>query len=132
MVQKFKSIIMIVVGIVAIILSIVCFSFKSLDYEGNSMYGGDAFTGIQNAAATTSKNVKELASIVQFGFGSVLLVIGLGFIGVGLTTPMSSPISNNKPLPKPQVPEIEPTETEAPKDEPAAAVEEKEEEKIEE
>lgn len=131
MVQKFKSIVMIVVGVIAIILAIVCYSFKSLDYEGNSIYGGDAFTGIQNAAATTSKNVKELASIVQFGFGSILLVTGLGFIGVGLTTPMSNPISNNEPLPEPQEPESDPTEVEAPKEEPAT-VEEKEEEKIEE
>ena len=131
MVQKFKSIVMIVVGIVAIILSIVCFSFKSLDYERSSMYGGDAYTGIQNAAATTSKNVKELASIVQFGFGSILLVAGLGFIGVGLTTPMSNPISNNEPLPEPQEPEFESIEAEPQKEEPAT-VEEKEEEKIEE
>ena len=53
------------------------------------MYGGDAFTGIQNAGAQTSENVMELAKIVQFGFGSVLLVAGLGFLGVGLTTPMT-------------------------------------------
>lgn len=122
---------MIVVGVIAIILAIVCYSFKSLDYEGNSIYGGDAFTGIQNAAATTSKNVKELASIVQFGFGSILLVTGLGFVGVGLTTPISNPIRNNEPLPEPQMPEIETTEAEAPKEELAAA-EEKEEDNNEE
>ena len=64
-----------VIGIVAIGLSIKCYTIDEMDYESRSMYGGDAYTGIQNAAAATSKNVKELAEIVQFGFGSVLLVI---------------------------------------------------------
>ena len=54
------------------------------------MYGGDAYTGIQNAAATTSKNVRDLAGIVQFGFGSILLVMGLTLVGFGLTTPMGA------------------------------------------
>ena len=54
----------------------------------SSSYGGDAFTGIQNAGAQTSENVKNLAKIVQFGFGSVLLIAGFGFLGIGLTTPL--------------------------------------------
>ena len=49
-------------GIVSVILGIVCFC---------------AYTGIQNAAATTAYNVQALADIVKFGFGSLLLVIGL-------------------------------------------------------
>ena len=88
MVQKFRSVILIVIGIVAMGLSIKCFKIDELDYAFRSVYGGEAYTGIQNAAAITSKNVKELASIVQFGFGSVLLVMGLTLVGVGLTTPM--------------------------------------------
>ncbi len=100
MVQKFRSIIMIVVGIVALGLSIKCFSFDDLDYVTKSMYGGDAFTGIQNAAAVTSENVKELAKIMQFGFGSILLVMGLGLIGIGLTTPTGSKIVQED-FPKP-------------------------------
>lgn len=87
MVQKYRSIVLIVVGIIALGLSIKCFSIDDLHYATESIYGGDAFTGIQNAAAATSKNVKELAGIVQFGFGSILLVMGLGLIGFGLTTP---------------------------------------------
>ena len=79
-----------VIGIVAIVLSIRCYTIDEMDYETRSMYGGDAFTGIQNAAATTSRNVKELAEIVQFGFGSVLLVMGLTLVGFSLTTPIGS------------------------------------------
>lgn len=87
MAQKFRSIILIVVGIIALGLSVKCFTIDDLDYATKSMYGGDAYTGIQNAAAITSRNVKELASIIQFGFGSILLVMGLGLIGYGLTIP---------------------------------------------
>ena len=111
MAQKFRSIILIVVGIIALGLSIKCFSIEDLDYATKSMYGGDAYTGIQNAAAATSKNVKELASIVQFGFGSILLVMGLGLIGLGLTTPTGSSKANSENLPKPieQRPAVEVT-----------------------
>ncbi|MBR4553043.1 MAG: hypothetical protein IKO20_04925 [Bacteroidaceae bacterium] len=90
MVQKLRSIVLIVIGIIAIGLSIKCFTIDDLDWAAKSMYGGDAYTGIQNAAAVTSRNVMELASIVQFGFGSILLVMGLGFVGLGLTTPMGT------------------------------------------
>ena len=109
MAQKFRSIILIVVGIIALGLSIKCFSIDDLDYATKSMYGGDAYTGIQNAAAATSKNVKELASIVQFGFGSILLVMGLGLIGLGLTTPTgnSKAIPENLPQPVEQKPVAE-------------------------
>lgn len=99
MVQKLRSIVLIIIGIVAIGLSIKCFKIDDLSYESRSMYGGDAFTGIQNAAAITSKNVKELAGIVQFGFGSVLLVMGLTLVGVGLTTPMKSRQNNSETIP---------------------------------
>lgn len=85
--KKLRSIVLIIVGVIAICLSIKCYSIKDLNYEHKSTYGGDAYTGIQNAAAATSNNVKELASVVQFGFGSVLLVMGLTLVGVGLTTP---------------------------------------------
>ena len=82
MAQNFRSTVFIVIGIIAIGLAIGCYSID--DYESINIYGGDAFTGIQNAAAVTSRNVKELAAIVQFGFGSVLLVMGLTLVGVGL------------------------------------------------
>lgn len=74
---------LIVVGILAIILAIVCFckdvGSASLGYS----YGGDAYTGIQNAAAQTANNILHLAEIARFGFSSVLLVLGLGMIVEG-------------------------------------------------
>lgn len=94
--KDIRTVILIIIGVISIGLSIKCFSFKELDYEPKSMYGGDAFTGIQNAGAQTSENVKELANIVKFGFGSVLLVTGLGFLGVGLTTPVTKRVSEDE------------------------------------
>jgi hypothetical protein len=116
MVQELRSIVLMVIGIVAIGLSIKCYTIDEMDYESRSMYGGDAYTGIQNAAAATSKNVKELAEIVQFGFGSVLLVMGLTLVGVSLTTPMGSQKEETKQVPS--VAEATPNE-EMTKDQPA-------------
>ncbi|MBR6174914.1 MAG: hypothetical protein IKQ52_04935 [Bacteroidales bacterium] len=90
MAQKIRAIVLVIVGVVSLGLSIKCFTTDDLGYESRSMYGGDAYTGIQNAAATTSKNVRDLAGIVQFGFGSILLVMGLTLVGFGLTTPMGA------------------------------------------
>lgn len=112
--KNFRTVLLIVVGIISIALSIKCFSYEDLDYSPRSMYGGDAYTGIQNAAAMTSKNVKELASIVQFGFGSVLLVSGLTLLAFGLTSPMQKKQEeNNAPTPvehKNAVPVVESAE----------------------
>lgn len=99
MVQKIRAIILIVIGIVALVLSIKCFKSDDLSYVMRNTYGGDAFTGIQNASATTANNVKELAGVVQFGFGSILLVMGLTLVGFGLTTPMGKPQTNSNPFP---------------------------------
>ena len=93
--KNIRTIIFIVIGVISIGLSIRCFSFKEMNYERASLYGGDAFTGIQNAGAQTSENVKDLAKIVQFGFGAVLLVAGLVFLGVGLTTPVIKRVEGN-------------------------------------
>lgn len=110
MVQKIRAIVFIFIGIIAIGLSIKCYTIKDLDYESKSMYGGDAFTGIQNAASQTSKNVKELAAITQFGFGSLLFVMGLTLVGIGLTTPMDSKKNEKDFSIAEEIPQAEQTE----------------------
>lgn len=67
-------------GIVSVVLSIICFIMGSGSYEIDITYGGDAYTGIQNAAAQTARNVQSLANIVKFGFGSILLIFGITLI----------------------------------------------------
>lgn len=83
--KRIRSILLVIIGIFAIFLSIICFS----KYDGNSVmqisYGGDAYTGIQNASAQTAVNIRYLSLITRFGFGSVLLISGLTIITVGIT-----------------------------------------------
>lgn len=73
----------IAIGLIAIILSIVCFTMDVGYGESDKSYGGDAYTGIQNAAAQTARNVKAETEIVRFGFGSLLLVSGLYIVCIG-------------------------------------------------
>lgn len=75
----------IVVGIVAIILAICCANkFVPTASMLMETYGGDAYTGIQNAAAKTANTVCYLADVTRFGFSSVLSVMGLMSIAYGL------------------------------------------------
>ena len=58
-----KRIILILTGLISLGLSIGAFSKdegKNVSYD---YYGGDAFTGIQNAAADTGKNVRTLTML---------------------------------------------------------------------
>ncbi len=83
--MKNKKIFFIVIGVVAIALGVVCFILDTGSYERNTSYGGDAYTGIQNAAAQTANNVMCLAIIAKFGFGSILVVTGLSLIAFAST-----------------------------------------------
>jgi len=75
--KKFINICGMITGIISVMLA---FSVKNMDaglYHVTSYtYGGDAYTGIQNAAAKTGNNVSGLAELVQFGFFALLLVFG--------------------------------------------------------
>ena len=82
--NKSIKILLIVIGAVSIALSIRCFAKYTGQYSEYVTYGGDAYTGIQNAAAETANNVKEMNKIISFGFGSVLLVIGASMLGIGI------------------------------------------------
>ena len=80
-------------GILSIIFAIVILSGNNTNLVGMSTgtrtsydwYGGDAYTGIQQAAADTARNVSDLAKIVQVGFqeqngtgiGYLLLILGI-------------------------------------------------------
>ena len=82
--KKFLPISLIVIGITAIVLSIICFTLSvgfEIDYE---KYGGDAYTGIQHACARTARNIVDTNTILRLGFGSALLISGIisGCIGV--------------------------------------------------
>jgi len=62
-------------GILSFIFGIVMLSQGVGSYANNMQYGG--YTGIQNAAAQTARNVKALATIAKDGFGFLLMAAGL-------------------------------------------------------
>ncbi len=71
------------IGIVSGILSVI-FGIKAenyftlfLRYTSSESYGGDAYTGIQNAAADTGNNVRAVFELIQNCTTFLLIVIGL-------------------------------------------------------
>ena len=81
--KKIRGILFLIIGVIAIGLGIKAFGMSAGRYTGYETYGGDAYTGIQNAAARTANNVQDLLYIQRCGFGSVLLVSGLTLCAVG-------------------------------------------------
>jgi hypothetical protein len=78
--QKYFSIAGMVVGAFSVIMSFVVKGWYYSGYVSHSSYGGDAYTGIQNAAASTANNVMSLIHLVQLGLFVILLVFGLACI----------------------------------------------------
>ena len=70
----------IILGVATIILAICVFDQTVGYYEGSNAYGGDAYTGIQNAAAQTANNVKYVGEMIRFALGSQMLVTGLAML----------------------------------------------------
>lgn len=64
-------------GILSAILGFVVFGLDTGSWENPSSYGGDAYTGIQNAAAQTANNVQDLTEIIKFGVASLLIIVGI-------------------------------------------------------
>lgn len=71
------SVIGIISGFLSIMLGFVVMGYSNGSYESATTYGGDAYTGIQNAAAQTANNVKSLTAIVKLGTSSLLIIIGV-------------------------------------------------------
>ena len=67
----------IISGSISVIFGVVTLTLDSGSWENSRSYGGDAYTGIQNAAAQTANNVQALADIVKYGIGLLLIAIGL-------------------------------------------------------
>ena len=97
--SKIPSYAGILVGIAAIITAIVMLASGPADrlsgmstgsYTSHSWYGGDAYTGIQQAAADTANNVSAQSDIIKAGFrliagrmpsaGALLLFFGLAMV----------------------------------------------------
>lgn len=67
-------------GLFSVIMGFVTYGMSDGSWESNITYGGDAYTGIQNAAAQSANNVLYLSDIVQLALGSLLIVAGIALI----------------------------------------------------
>lgn len=68
----------IAIGVIALFLSLICFSMRSAGSIKLETYGGDAYTGIQNASASTAQNI-------SCGFGFIFIVAGLTITTKGIS-----------------------------------------------
>ena len=81
----------IAIGVACIVFAIIAFSQSvyvstSLEYVIDETYGGDAYTGIQNAAAATARNISDLTYMIRHlaydyefmfdCFGFIILIAG--------------------------------------------------------
>ncbi len=71
-------------SLIAFIASMNMFDSYTGGYESSERYGGDAYTGIQNAAAQTANNVEQLSTIVSEGFGWLFLLSSFTMFACGL------------------------------------------------
>ena len=78
--KKFASVLGVIAGCVSVLMSVIVFLKATGGYEWSETYGGDAYTGIQNAAAQTANNITYLNEIVKVVGGGLLLVLGLALI----------------------------------------------------
>ncbi len=101
-----RSVILVVAGILSFVFAGQISDMNEGKNESDSHYGGDAYTGIQNATATVARNVKSEAKIVRKGFASVLIIGGIALIGAAIpnacqSIPGSPSSSENSPKPVP-------------------------------
>lgn len=84
------------VGIASIVFAILCFTYRAygnyLGYTSYQYYGGDAYTGIQHAAADTANNVSQLMNgmenlveDLQMTGGFFLIIVGALLLVFGLS-----------------------------------------------
>ena len=82
--KKKLKVTLILSGILSVIFSAAMLVMDNGNYESYQAYGGDAYTGIQNAAATAANNVNSAACLVAYGFAFILFVLGIVLIGAGI------------------------------------------------
>lgn len=75
--KKIFSVLGVIGGTLSIIFSFVILGFENGGRPSYEQYGGDAYTGIQNAAVDTANNVMLLTIAVKFASFAILFVLGI-------------------------------------------------------
>ena len=72
-----KNVCGIAIGIIALVKSSSVNGESFYRHTEHNFYGGDAYTGIQNAAADAANNAASLSKCICEGFSAILLIAGL-------------------------------------------------------
>lgn len=84
----FKPIQMLIVGGLLILIGLIgLFLGTSISYYGDYVsdeyYGGDAYTGMQQASAATARNVSDLGDLVASYYSGIAVIITFTFMVAG-------------------------------------------------
>ena len=87
--KKIGAIGIVLTGIMAIVFGIICWCYwESYSYYGDYVsyekYGGDAYTGIQNAAADTANNINDLISVIGYATSTLINYMGYLIFTIGV------------------------------------------------
>ncbi len=72
----------IILGVIAFIMGSNLTYYGS--YESTEKYGGDAYTGMQNAAAKTANNVNSLAETYRDSYSMFMTFLGITMVTSGV------------------------------------------------
>ena len=86
----FPCILGMISGLLSIVMGIVCFCMNTGSGYSFETYGGDAYTGIQHAAAQTARNTAYMADIVKVGLSGLLVAVGLALLAFFIAKLMES------------------------------------------
>ena len=75
--KSYASIAGMIAGAISVLCSLVVFTADKGSTVSYQSYGGDAYTGIQQAGAHAANNICDLANICSMGLGLILLALGL-------------------------------------------------------
>ena len=83
-VEKLVAIAFLAIAVLSLVFSIVCFAMDTDHMNGDTVkkysYGGDAYTGMQNASAQAASNVYYLGYNVSHFAHCVAVIAGFAFI----------------------------------------------------
>ena len=96
---KLLKVLALILGIVSLALCAVVFTGSVGYREAFLQYGGDAYTGMQNAAAQTANNVMYLGQTIRMALAFFRAVQGLGMIFFALCIRTKQPAPAPVPAP---------------------------------
>lgn len=78
--KMLQNIFGIISGIISIIYAFIIKTMENGDVVNTITYGGDAYTGMQNAGAQTANNIFHLNEMIQTGLFAFFLIFGIALI----------------------------------------------------